>query len=85
MSAPQAHCSFCGHEHGPDTPLIAGVDGHICEECVQLASQVVGSWGRRRAATRPLQNLLKPVELNEGLERYSIGQELAKDTLAVAV
>ena len=85
MSAPQAHCSFCGHEHGPDTPLIAGVDGHICEECVQLASQVVGSWGRRRAATRPLQNLLKPVELKEGLDRYIIGQELAKETLAVAV
>lgn len=78
-------CSFCGKENGPDTPLIAGETGHICEECVVLAAQVVGSWGRKRAATRPLQNLLKPKELKQQLDHYIIGQDLAKETLAVAV
>lgn len=85
MTASRAHCSFCGQEQGPETPLIAGEDGHICEECVQLAFHVVGSWGQKRAAARPLQNLLKPMELKEKLDRYIIGQELAKETLAVAV
>ncbi|MES9813448.1 MAG: ATP-dependent Clp protease ATP-binding subunit ClpX [Candidatus Thiodiazotropha sp.] len=85
MNNTKAHCSFCGQTQGPDIPLIAGEEGHICEECVRLASQVVGSWGRKRAAAKPLQNLLKPVELKEQLNRYVIGQELAKETLAVAV
>ena len=46
MESDTAHCSFCGLEQGPDLPLIAGENGHICEECVRLAAQVVGSWGR---------------------------------------
>ncbi len=87
MSSPggKSHCSFCGQEQGPDAPLIAGEEGHICEECVRLASHVVSSWGRKRAAAKPLQNLLKPTELKERLDHYIIGQELAKETLAVAV
>ena len=87
MSSPgsKSHCSFCGQEQGPDAPLIAGEEGHICEECVRLASHVVSSWGRKRAAAKPLQNLLKPIELKERLDHYIIGQELAKETLAVAV
>lgn len=85
MEHSKAHCSFCGLEQGPDLPLIAGEEGHICEECVRLASQVVSSWGRKRAATRPMKNLLKPKELRERLDHYVIGQELAKETLAVAV
>lgn len=85
MSQKKAHCSFCGQEQSPDLPLIAGEEGHICEECVRLASQVVGSWGRKRAAAKPLQNLLKPVELKAQLDRYIIGQDHAKETLAVAV
>lgn len=78
-------CSFCGLQTGPDVPLIAGEAAHICEDCVVLASQVVGSWGRKRAAMKPLQNLLKPMELKAKLDDYIIGQDLAKETLAVAV
>ncbi len=85
MPESRVHCSFCGQEQGPDVPLIAGEEGHICEECVQLASQVVGSWGRKRAASRPLQKLQKPVDMKAQLDQYVIGQELAKETLAVAV
>ncbi|MDJ0738494.1 MAG: ATP-dependent Clp protease ATP-binding subunit ClpX [Gammaproteobacteria bacterium] len=85
MHTDKAHCSFCGLQQGPDLPLIAGEEGHICEECVRLASQVVGSWGRKRAAIRPMKSLLKPAELKARLDHYVIGQELAKETLAVAV
>jgi ATP-dependent Clp protease ATP-binding subunit ClpX len=85
MSGTKHHCSFCGQEQTAEVPLIAGEEGHICEECVRLASQVVGSWGRKRAASKPMRNLLKPVELKTELDRYIIGQELAKETLAVAV
>lgn len=63
MSESKFHCSFCGQQQGPDIPLIAGEEGHICEECVRLASHVVSSWGRKRAAAKPLQNLLKPADL----------------------
>ena len=85
MSGPRHHCSFCGQPQTPEMPLIAGEEGHICEECVRLASRVVGSWGRKRAASKPMNNLLKPIEITEQLNRYIIGQELAKETLAVAV
>ena len=85
MSGDRPLCSFCGLQQGPELPLIAGESGHICEECVRLASQVVGGWGRKRAAARPLARLLKPIELKRQLDRYVIGQDVAKETLAVAV
>jgi ATP-dependent Clp protease ATP-binding subunit ClpX len=85
MTTKKTFCSFCNQEQTPDVPLIAGVDGHICEDCVRLASQVVASWGRRRAATKPLKQIAKPIELKDTLDRYIIGQQLAKETLAVAV
>ena len=78
-------CSFCGTPQAPDTPLIAGVEGHICEACVALAHQVVSSWGRARVLAGPLKSPPKPMQIKEHLDRYVIGQELAKETLAVAV
>ncbi len=78
-------CSFCAAAQSLDTPLIAGIDGHICESCVQLASQVVGSWGRKRPLQRPLQRPPVPREIKEQLDLYIIGQDEAKETLAVAV
>jgi len=79
------HCSFCGVNQSADTPLIAGMDGHICESCVTLAHQVVSSWGRKRVLSSPLKTPPKPRELKDSLDRYVIGQEAAKETLAVAV
>lgn len=78
-------CSFCGAHQAEDTPLIAGISGHICESCVQLASKVVGSWGRKRALQAPLQKPPLPKEIKVQLDRYIVGQESAKETLAVAV
>ena len=85
MSEPVYQCSFCGVTQGADTPLIAGIDGHICESCVSLAHQVVSSWGRTRALSAPLKRPPKPMEIKDQLDRYVIGQETAKECLAVAV
>jgi ATP-dependent Clp protease ATP-binding subunit ClpX len=79
------HCSFCGVEYSADTPLIVGQDGHICESCVQLANQVVGSWGRKQAMAKPLENPLPPMDIKAKLDEFIIGQEHAKEILSVAV
>jgi ATP-dependent Clp protease ATP-binding subunit ClpX len=79
------HCSFCGVEQAPATPLIAGSDGHICEACVQLAHQVVSNWGRKRVLAELHGPLPKPHTIKEKLDTYAIGQNLAKEILSVAV
>ncbi len=65
--------------------MIAGAEGHICEACVVLASQVVSSWGKKKALSDMPQDLPKPTEIKKLLDQYVIGQDLAKEILAVAV
>jgi ATP-dependent Clp protease ATP-binding subunit ClpX len=76
-------CSFCGVEKTPEMPLIAGNDGHICEQCVKLAFQVVHSWGQRSVKVQP--ELKTPAAIKAFLDEYIIGQDDAKRTLSVAV
>jgi ATP-dependent Clp protease ATP-binding subunit ClpX len=78
-------CSFCNSEQSLQTPLIAGIDGHICEACVRLANQVIISWGRKRDIKECFDNQLKPDEIKNKLDEYVIGQDLAKEILSVAV
>lgn len=86
MNEPAPHrCSFCGAAQSADLPLIAGIDGHICESCVALAHQVINSWGRKRMLAGPLKDPPTPREIKERLDRYVVGQDAAKETLAVAV
>jgi len=80
-----AHCSFCGVEQSPTTPLIAGAEGHICESCVRLANQVVTSWGRKRSLADLHTPLPTPASMKARLDEYIIGQNLAKEILSVAV
>jgi len=67
------------------TPLIAGIDGHICEACVRLANQVIISWGRKRDIKECFDKPLKPDVIKRKLDEYVIGQDLAKEILSVAV
>jgi ATP-dependent Clp protease ATP-binding subunit ClpX len=78
-------CSFCEIEASASVPMIAGAEGHICEACVILASQVVSSWGKKKALSEMPKELPKPVEIKAMLDQYVIGQDLAKEILAVAV
>jgi ATP-dependent Clp protease ATP-binding subunit ClpX len=80
-----AHCSFCGVGQSPATPLIAGLEGSICEACVRLADQVVTNWGRKRILNELHGPIPKPAKIKEILDGYVIGQTLAKEILAVAV
>lgn len=79
------HCSFCGVEKSPQVPLISGSEGRICEACVKLAFQVVGSWGQRRRNQARAPELRTPAAIKQHLDEYVIGQDTAKETLAVAV
>lgn len=78
-------CSFCGAEKSPTVPLIAGNEGRICEACVKLAHQVVTSWGHRRKNEQMAPQLRAPAEYKRHLDESVVGQESAKETLAVAV
>ncbi len=85
MSDKTPACSFCGQVQTPQIPLIAGMNGHICEACVRLAHQVISTWSRKRNVAEPLKHPPKPLEIKGILDRYVIGQDAAKETLAVAV
>lgn len=78
-------CSFCNSEQSLQTPLIAGINGHICEACVRLANQVIISWGRKRDIKECFDKPLKPDVIKRKLDEYVIGQDLAKEILSVAV
>lgn len=80
-----AICSFCGAQKTPDTPLIAGNEGMICESCVHLAHQVVANWSHKKKSASMITSLKTPVEIKQHLDQYVIGQDTAKETLAVAV
>jgi len=76
-------CSFCGVEQNAEIPLITGNEGYICEACVNLAHQVITSWGRKRVL-REIHSP-PPQEIKARLDQYVIGQDLAKEVLSVAV
>ncbi len=79
-------CSFCGKSQEEVAKLIAGPDVYICDECVALCNEIVhedekgaGDADGLRAAA------LKPMQINDHLNEYVIGQEFAKKVLSVAV
>ena len=78
-------CSFCGVEKSPEVPLVSGNEGRICESCVKLAHQVVGTWGQSKTQKALTPQLRTPMAIKEHLDDYVIGQEEAKETLAIAV
>jgi len=78
-------CSFCGHQQSAKQPLIAGFDGHICEACVRLANQVVTSWGRKRSLPELAEPLPTPQAIKKRLDDFVVGNDLAKEIMAVAV
>mgnify|MGYP001197166095 FL=1 len=85
------HCSFCGRSRDEVKILIAGQDGHICENCVEHAEEIIeqelGNAKENKNAASPAHKLSvkKPVEIKKFLDDYVIGQEDAKKILAVAV
>jgi ATP-dependent Clp protease ATP-binding subunit ClpX len=85
------HCSFCGRSRDEVKILIAGQDGHICENCVEHAQEIISQElsaqieSKHPASGNNKLTIRKPAEIKKFLEDYVIGQDDAKKTLAVAV
>jgi ATP-dependent Clp protease ATP-binding subunit ClpX len=80
-------CSFCGRDKSETYVLIAGITGHICDQCIQQAQNILSDEMNSRLKTSLTGHLtlLKPVEIKKFLDQYVIGQDDAKKVLAVAV
>jgi len=76
-------CSFCGKNQKEVTKLIAGPAVYICDECIQLCSEIIEEESEKEASE--LDSLLVPKEIKVKLDEYVIEQERAKKVLAVAV
>ena len=88
--ASQLHCSFCGRNRDEVKILIAGQDGHICENCVEHAQEIIVQelTNKKDADGNKANfklNVRRPAEIKKFLDEYVIGQDDAKKVLAVAV
>lgn len=88
MAKNPLHCSFCGRNRDEVKILIAGQDGHICENCVEHAREIIDQElmvkDEKGNSTFKL-TVKKPMEIKKFLDEYAIGQDEAKKVLAVAV
>jgi ATP-dependent Clp protease ATP-binding subunit ClpX len=80
----QLLCSFCGKSQRQVKKLIAGPGVYICDECIDLCNEIIDE-ELTDAPRFELESLPKPLEINEILNEYVVGQDPAKRALAVAV
>ena len=81
-------CSFCGRNEKQVRLLITGMNGFICDECVQQAYLILQREDYESEKSKTpftLKKVPKPKEIKEYLDEYIIGQDEAKRTLSVAV
>jgi len=76
-------CSFCGKNQKEVKKLIAGPAVYICDECIQLCSEIIEEESEQE--TKEMEPFLVPKEIKTMLDDYVIEQETAKKVLAVAV
>jgi ATP-dependent Clp protease ATP-binding subunit ClpX len=86
MSKDNIKCSFCGRDKQDTHVLIAGINGHICDDCITQAQGIVKEETIvKEGELDEVTLLLKPAEIKSHLDEYVIGQEDAKKTISVAV
>lgn len=78
-------CSFCGKSRAEVSKLIAGDNAYICNECVEVCTDLVQTSQQTSNSEWLDRRLPTPHELRQELDNYVIGQEWAKKTLSVAV
>ncbi len=85
------YCSFCGRNRDEVKILIAGQEGHICENCVDHAQEIIEQELNTKkdiagnSTANFKLNIRKPIEIKQFLDEYVIGQDDAKKILSVAV
>ena len=79
------YCSFCGKSQHEVRKLIAGPSVFICDECVELCNDIIWEEIQERSISGASSALPTPHEINEILNEYVIGQDIAKKILSVAV
>ncbi|TCI94331.1 ATP-dependent Clp protease ATP-binding subunit ClpX [Tenacibaculum sp. M341] len=80
-------CSFCGRKKAETNLLIAGMDAHICDRCIEQAYGIVQE-EIAEAKTSSLSSdliLKKPIEIKSFLDEHIVGQEQTKKAMSVAV
>lgn len=78
------YCSFCGKSQHEVKKLIAGPTVFICDECVELCMDIIRE-ENKSSGFKSKEGVPTPLEINEVLDDYVIGQPYAKRILAVAV
>ena len=78
-------CSFCGKNKQDTDILIAGINAHICDSCIEQAYDILESDSKDNSSLDQSARLLKPQQIKSHLDEFVIGQEQAKKVLSVAV
>ena len=81
----QLRCSFCNKTQDQVRKLIAGPGVYICDECIEICSEIIEEEFDGEPVLNADINLLKPAEIKGFLDQHVIGQEEAKKVLAVSV
>lgn len=87
MAKEELECSFCGRKKAETNLLIAGLDAHICDRCIEQAHGIVLEESKQDS-TEELSSelkLRKPKAIKEFLDQYVIGQDQTKKVMSVAV
>ena len=82
----ELECSFCKRKKEETNLLIAGIDSHICDKCIEQAHGIVMEESINERNSSSSEFLVKkPREIKEFLDQYIIGQDQAKKVMSVAV
>ncbi len=80
-------CSFCGRKKPETNLLIAGINAHICDKCIEQAHGIVLEELKTNGSSKLVADLIlkKPQEIRAFLDQYVIGQDQTKKVMSVAV
>lgn len=87
MAKEDLECSFCGRKKPETSLLIAGLDAHICDRCIEQAHGIVLEELKQSGNAELSSELMlkKPMQIKKFLDDYIIGQEYTKKVMSVAV